>query len=477
MTTQPREALLHLGRYVGFEEIASGGMGVVLLGRMRGPVGFSRTVAIKRLHSQYAQQKGFVKAFVDEARLAARIQHPNVVSTLDVVTQDGAVYLVMDYVLGESLRPILKSMEERGERIPLAVTLGIMSQALQGLHAAHEATDERGEPLNIIHRDVSPPNILVGVDGVVRVIDFGVAKANGRLQTTDEGAVKGKFGYITPEHILGEQLDRRADVYSASVVMWEMLTSQRLFTAPDKTQTMFLVTQGAVRRPSKIVADLPRAIEDIVMKGLSLNPVDRFGSAREMAVAIERTEQIATPMQIADWIATLSLDTLTRRRQRVADIESSEYRDPSDARRSVSNLIALSPPSDSDIHKLAPPSYPDILDRTEVASDPPVHVDDTPAIAQDRPAPRTSRAALTAVGAVAIVAVAAVVVLVATRRPEAPPQPVVAASTSPPPTTESIEIVEVPVSAPSTSALPSSSSKPPKKPPPPKKKKFVDDGF
>jgi serine/threonine protein kinase len=193
-----------------FGEIAAGGMATVHLGRLLGPVGFSRTVAIKRLHPQYAKDPDFVSMFLDEARVAARIQHPNVVPTLDVVSLEGELFLVMDYVAGESLGRLLRALRDRGPRVPPRIVGSIMTNVLYGLHAAHEARSERGEPLGLIHRDVSPQNVLVGLDGVARVLDFGVAKAAGRVQTTGDGQVKGKLSYMPPEQIAGGEIDRRA---------------------------------------------------------------------------------------------------------------------------------------------------------------------------------------------------------------------------------------------------------------------------
>src|SRR5580700_11191148 len=227
-------AELTVGRYALHHEIASGGMATVHIGRLLGPVGFARTVAIKRLHPHLARNPEFVAMFLDEARLAARIRHPNVVSTLDVVATEGELFVVMEYVPGDSLARLLFAAKERSERVPLSVAASIMVDMLHGLHAAHEASDERGQPLNLVHRDVSPHNVLVGTDGAAHLIDFGVAKATGRAQVTREGQLKGKLAYMAPEQLGGSPVDRRADVFGASVVLWEMLTGQRLFDGADE---------------------------------------------------------------------------------------------------------------------------------------------------------------------------------------------------------------------------------------------------
>src|SRR5437588_9653608 len=217
-----------IGRYVLHGELASGGMATIHFGRLSGPVGFSRTVAIKRLHPQFAKDPEFVTMFLDEARLCGRIRHPNVVPTLDVVTVEGEIFIVMEYVAGEALSKLLKTAWSRGVAMPPRVAATIVSSILHGLHAAHVAKDEHGRELGIVHRDVSPQNILVGGDGTSRVLDFGVAKARGRLQTTRDGQVKGKIAYMPPEQLSGGAVTRQSDIYAASVVRWEALAGRRL---------------------------------------------------------------------------------------------------------------------------------------------------------------------------------------------------------------------------------------------------------
>jgi len=310
-----------VGRYALSHEIASGGMATVHLGRLMGPAGFSRTVAIKRLHPQLARNPEFVAMFLDEARLAARIRHPNVVSTLDVVATDGELFVVMDYVAGDSLARLLRAASDRDERAPISVAAAIMVNLLHGLHAAHEACDEQGQPMSLVHRDVSPHNVLVGTDGLAHVIDFGVAKATGRAQVTREGQLKGKLAYMAPEQLKGGTVDRRADVFGAAVVFWEMLTGARLFDGADEGEVYGKVLRGEVRRPSKVVAGVDRRADAIALRGLARSPARRYASAREMALAIEEKLPVATPSQVGHWVERLTADVLSTRRRQVAEIE------------------------------------------------------------------------------------------------------------------------------------------------------------
>ncbi len=311
-----------VGRYILFGEIAAGGMATVHFGRLNGPVGFSRTVAIKRLHPQFAKDPEFVTMFLDEARLAGRIRHPNVVPTLDVVATEGEIFLVMEYVQGESLARLARALRVRGVGLPPDIAVTILAGTLHGLHAAHEAKDEHGEPLSIVHRDVSPQNILIGTDGVARVLDFGVAKAAGRLQTTREGQLKGKIAYMAPEQLHSGQVARQTDIYAAAVVLWETLTGKRLFEGDNEAMVLMRALEGKFPPPSTVVAGLPTAFDDVVARGLAKRPEDRWTTAREMAIALERCGRMASPSEVGEWVERTATDELTKRAARVAEIES-----------------------------------------------------------------------------------------------------------------------------------------------------------
>ena len=266
-----------VGRYALYREIASGGMATVYFGRLRGPLGFSRAVAIKRLHAQFARDPEFVAMFVDEARLAARLRHPNIVPTLDVVSSNGEVFLVMEYVQGESLAQLFELARERGEIMPTRIATSIVSGMLLGLHAAHETRLGRGALLNLVHRDVSPHNVLVGLDGTARLLDFGVAKAEGRAQhMTGEGRVKGKLCYMAPEQLRGAQVGRSADIYGAAVVLWEALAGRKLFARTADAVEFVRTLHPPIPPPSAYRANLSPDLDQVVLRGLAPDPSLRF---------------------------------------------------------------------------------------------------------------------------------------------------------------------------------------------------------
>ncbi len=311
-----------VGRYAIYGKIASGGMASVHFGRLLGGAGFSRTVAIKRLHPHLAEDPEFLSTMIDEARLAARIHHPNVVPTLDVVSSDGELLLVMEYVRGEALSRLIKIESARGRVMPLPITSAIVLGALHGLHAAHEATSDQGAALGIVHRDVSPQNILVGVDGLARVIDFGIAKAAGRLQMTREGTVKGKIAYMAPEQLGGAEVTRSADVYAMGVVLWESLTGRRLFQADSDAALAVKVVNGAKEPPSTYTR-VPPSLDALVMRALARAPDRRFATAREMAELLTRIVPPALPTDVGEWCSDAAKELLEKRGLVLSEIESS----------------------------------------------------------------------------------------------------------------------------------------------------------
>jgi serine/threonine protein kinase len=260
--------------------------------------------------------------FLDEARLCGRIRHPNVVPTLDVVATEGEIFIVMEYVAGEALSKLMKTAIQRQVPIPARVAATIMSSVLHGLHSAHQTKDEHGRELGIVHRDVSPQNILVGSDGTTRVLDFGVAKAAGRIQTTRDGQVKGKIAYMPPEQLSGGLVTRQSDIYAASVVLWEALTGQRLFDGETEAIVLVRAIEGKVDPPSMFNSQLDYATDAVVMRGLARDPTQRYATARDMALAIEQTIGLASPYEVGEWVETVAAEEIARRARMIAEIES-----------------------------------------------------------------------------------------------------------------------------------------------------------
>jgi serine/threonine-protein kinase len=312
---------LVLGRYALEEPIASGGMATIYLGRQVGAVGFSRLVAIKRLHPHFASEPDFVAMFLDEARLAARVRHPNVVETLDVVREGAETFIVLELVDGESLAGLLNALREQGERMPVDVATSIVCGLCRGLHAAHEARGPDGAPLGIVHRDVSPHNVLVGADGVARVADFGVALANVRLSQTRAGQVKGKPAYMAPEQLSRDEVTRSSDIYASGVVLWELLAGRRAYEVANEGALYARVIAGAVPSLHEVAPWVPPALAEAVHRALRREPHERYLSALEMAAAIEAATPPAAPAVVGALVERVAARTLHARRDVAARLD------------------------------------------------------------------------------------------------------------------------------------------------------------
>jgi serine/threonine-protein kinase len=292
-STKMRQGLLgpgrRLGRYEIIAPIARGGMAEVWLARHEGELGLSRVVALKTIRADYAEEPSFRKMFLNEARLAARVRHTNVVEVLDLGEEGTTIYLAMPFVEGESMARLLQRRRLAGKGgLSPAVALRIIADTAAGLHAAHELTDDRGHPMQLIHRDVSPQNILVGVDGVAKLTDFGIAKALSHFgDETEPGQVKGKISYLSPEQASRLAPDRRSDVFAAGVVLWEALTGDRLFRGQDEIDTLGLVLIMPIPDPRTVTPDLPDPIAEVVLRALERDPDARFATAAEFGDAIE----------------------------------------------------------------------------------------------------------------------------------------------------------------------------------------------
>ncbi|AKF07648.1 serine/threonine-protein kinase [Sandaracinus amylolyticus] len=309
-----------LDRYEILAEIAQGGMGTVYLARLGGAGGFERLFAVKLMHEHLAQEETFVTMLLDEARTAAHIHHPNAVGIIDVRESPVGYYLVMNYVDGFSLAQLLDHPAlQREERIRIATRL--VADAAHGLHAAHTAKSAKGEKLGIVHRDVSPQNILVGTDGMGRIVDFGIALAASRVAASRPGMLKGKPSYMAPEQARGEACDPRADVFALGIVLWEALTGARLFYADMDIATLVKVMECVVEPPTKHVPELPDSLSAMVMKALQRDAKDRYATARDMAIALERAAEsaglLASAHEVEEVIARLFESEIATRQDAV----------------------------------------------------------------------------------------------------------------------------------------------------------------
>lgn len=317
-------------RYELFGELGSGGMGRVVVGRLGAPLGFARIVAVKRPHAGFSRDAEVRRAIAREAKIAARVHHANVVSTLDVVEAGAELLVVMEYVRGETLANLLRCARRRGERVPIDIAAACVVDALAGLGAVHAARDESGRPLCLVHRDVSPQNILCGADGVVRLSDFGLARSAERVASTEQGKFVGKLAYAAPEQLASAPLNFGCDLYSMGLVLWELLTGERPYAAGSAAQVVARLLNEPLQAPSRLVTDVPSPLDAIVARALEPMPERRFGSATEMAEAIQRCVQRASASAVADWVRRLGAPTLALRDALVADAE----RAPRAARRS-----------------------------------------------------------------------------------------------------------------------------------------------
>lgn len=284
MTKGPEANIL--GKYRLIAELGHGGMAEVYLAVVQGPAGFNKLVVIKQIRPQLATDPEFLSMFLDEARLAARLSHPNVVQTNEVGQEGDRYFIAMEYLEGQPLNRVLHRIGRDGG-LTLSMHLRIIIDMLVGLHHAHELTDFDGTPLNVVHRDVTPHNVFVTYDGQVKVVDFGIAKAMNSSAETRLGVVKGKVAYMAPEQARGERVDRRADIFSAGVMLWEAATGRRLWKGIPDLTVLHRLINGDIPSPRDIDPEVPEGLEKIVMKALALRREDRYSTSVELATALE----------------------------------------------------------------------------------------------------------------------------------------------------------------------------------------------
>jgi serine/threonine protein kinase len=277
------------GKYLLVGEIAVGGMAEVFLAVHKGVEGFIKCVVIKRVLPHLSNNPEFVRMFCDEARLAARLEHPNIVRTYEFGEVNGQYFTAMEYLPGEDLFKALNNLSMSRQLMPLHMAVGIGHQLCNGLHFAHQFTDTSGKPLNLVHRDINPANILITYGGEVKIIDFGVAKTNANVQTIN-GVIKGKVAYMPPEQVLGREVDQRADIFSAGVVLWEVLTGRPLFLRNNEAATLYAIMNAPIPPPSKLRADVPPELDRIVSRALARSPGERFDTAEDMANQLDEVQ-------------------------------------------------------------------------------------------------------------------------------------------------------------------------------------------
>ncbi len=296
---------IQFGRYQLLKKLASGGMGQVFLART-GQEGFEKLVVLKRILPHLVEDEEFFTMFQDEAKITMRLNHPNIAQIFEFGEERGIHYLVMEYIAGEDVRRLSKRVAAAGQTLPLGVILRIIADAAAGLDYAHKGRDSKGVPLGLVHRDVSPQNVLVGFDGAVKLIDFGVAKAAGRAQHTATGILKGKFPYMSPEQAEGLEVDARSDIFALGIVLWELLTNKRLFKGDTDVMTQRLVKLCQVPPPSQLDPSLPPELDALVLKALAKKVDDRFVDAGAFRLALEEfAMRNAIPASSAHLVAFL----------------------------------------------------------------------------------------------------------------------------------------------------------------------------
>ncbi|MBE7454483.1 MAG: serine/threonine protein kinase [Kofleriaceae bacterium] len=306
-------------RYTITERLDAGGMAEVFRGVAESMEGFKKSVAIKRILPSLTKNQKFVSMFLDEARLSLFLQHANIVQVFDISkTPDNAYFLVMEYVDGCNLKTLIDRQKQRGKRMEIAHTIYLMTECCKALNYAHFLEHpETGEPLGIVHRDISPPNILLSKNGEVKLVDFGLAKANSQIESTDPGVVKGKFSYLSPEAASGIEVDHRADVFAVGIILWEMFTGRRLFYGDTDYQTVELVRQARIPSIQALNPEVEPELEQVVRKALARNPDDRYQHAADLGDALAQylfsRRMKVTARDIAQLVRDAQLEQMRKR--------------------------------------------------------------------------------------------------------------------------------------------------------------------
>jgi serine/threonine-protein kinase len=480
------------GRYETLFQLAAGGMATVYIGTVRGALGFRQVVAIKRPHAHLVADPDFKRDLLSEARLASLLHHANVVDVRDVEAEGNEVSLVMDYVEGASLAELLQNALAGGPKVAPAVAVRIALDALAGLHAAHELTDERGRPVQLVHRDVSPQNLLVGSDGVTRVTDFGVAKFESKGASTTDGHLKGKIAYMAPEYLRGQAIDRRFDVFAMGVVLWETICGKRLFRGEHEADTMRRVLDVPAPPLSEVAPHVGKSLDAVLETALVKAREHRFENARAMGAALESSARaaglLAEHREVAELVRASCGPQIDARRAKIREKLADE---PSIASAFADGAPPVTPTLTAPTTQ-NPPASPTIRDVA-----PPVPLEATlRAVAMPAPAPpattlrsaepanipaeseavtppvvRSRAPAILGIGAGAVIAVAALGLAFArigASREAPPPSAAAAASSAPVPAEPPPPIVSAPSVAPTPAPVASRAAPPRRAAPAPK---------
>jgi len=319
------------GRFRLLMEMGEGGMATLFLARIRGPKMFEKMVAIKRIHGHLTGNEEFVDMFLDEARIAALIHHPNVVNTFDLGIIDGSHFIAMEYVHGQTLLDLFKKSLRLQVPIPWEHAVRIVADAAAGLHAAHELKTSAGESMGVVHRDVSPQNILISYEGHVKVVDFGIAYATEKLSHTKTGMVRGKVPYMSPEQTRSEPLDRRSDIFSLGIVLYELVCMKRLFKASSESESLRLVRAAHMELlPREIRSELPVALEKVIVQCLAREPEARYASAGDLAEALEAL-LIRDGKAVSSQSFARFMDRMFHTQRKLKDVHGSDVPYPAEA--------------------------------------------------------------------------------------------------------------------------------------------------